>query len=53
MTTKNHAEDLFGQLLALLNEEELIRLRRRAEKKHFEHLAEILGEEISFKSRQI
>jgi len=40
-------DDLFGQLLSVLSEEELIRLEYRARKNHFWSLAEELGKELA------
>jgi hypothetical protein len=36
----------FGQLLAVLNDEELIRVKRRFELRHNRRMAEVIGDEI-------
>jgi hypothetical protein len=38
--------DYFGELLSVLSDEELLRLRRRFQMRHKERMAEILTDEI-------
>jgi hypothetical protein len=46
METPTDEPNYFGQLLAVLNDEDLLRVRRRLERKHNHRLAEILTDEL-------
>jgi hypothetical protein len=43
---KTEELDYFGELLCILSDEELLRLRRRFQMRHKERMAEILTDEI-------